>query len=144
MSGVIVAIDLILLRSLLHLRKYKPWLGRRVDRWLQDGVFQLQRRAHEAHGSGIWKDLSEEVPVTTEKILLPELPFETLPEAQSSAIHPVPQMESEKAKSSPGIQIEEIFPLSGSSTFGSDLVETESSGSGKTTVESGSRGKENV
>lgn len=38
-----------------------------MDRWLQDGIFQLQRRAHEAQGSGTWENLSEEVPVTMEE-----------------------------------------------------------------------------
>ncbi|KAJ4298081.1 hypothetical protein N0V90_005980 [Kalmusia sp. IMI 367209] len=49
----------------------------RLDRWVQDGIFQLQRRAYEAHTDGIWKDLDKEVPVTIEKTNLPDLPIES-------------------------------------------------------------------
>jgi hypothetical protein len=39
----------------------------------------LLRRAHEAQGNGIWTDLKEDVPVTTDTFSLPDLPVETLP-----------------------------------------------------------------
>ncbi|KAF2871857.1 hypothetical protein BDV95DRAFT_594151 [Massariosphaeria phaeospora] len=78
-SGTIVLIDLVLLRFLIYLRKFQQALAPRIDRWTQDSVFQLDRRAHEAQGNGIWKDLDNEVPVTTEGIELPDLLLETLP-----------------------------------------------------------------
>lgn len=71
-------IDLVLLRSLVHLRRYTSGLAPRIDRWLQDGIFQLTRRAYEAQGNGIWKNLAEEVPITTDKSALPDLTMETL------------------------------------------------------------------
>jgi len=46
---------------------------------MQDGIYQLQRRAHEAQGNGTWKKLTDEVPVTSENTPLPDLPIETLP-----------------------------------------------------------------
>lgn len=136
MSAIFVATDLVLLRSLLHLRKYKPWLGRRVDRWLQDGIFQLQRRAQEAHGNGVWRDLSEEVPVTLENTLLPDLPFETLPdlttpnskfqsvqEQKSATTGSMTPTQTEEVKISPHIQVNEISSYPGSPTSESHLVE---------------------
>jgi hypothetical protein len=170
MSGMFVATDLVLLRSLLHLRKYKPWLGRRVDRWLQDGVFQLQRRAHEAHGQGVWKNLSDEVPITSEKILLPELPFESLPgpltpisgneslhKPESAVTGFAPHAQAEEGKVSSHVQVDEMSPYPGSPTSESHLVEMHLGGplasplspsstetSGSISVSSSSSGRENV
>jgi hypothetical protein len=78
-SGTIVLTDLVLLRSLLYLRKYKTRLSPRLDRWLQDGIYQLQRRAQEAQNNGVWIKLTEEVPITSVKTSLPELLIDTLP-----------------------------------------------------------------
>ena len=46
---------------------------------MQDGVFQLQRRAYEAHGEGTWSCLDQEVPVTEKDEKFPVLPIQTHP-----------------------------------------------------------------
>ncbi|KAF1846848.1 uncharacterized protein K460DRAFT_132067 [Cucurbitaria berberidis CBS 394.84] len=74
-SLVVTLLDLVLLR-LIIVPKRSP----RIDRWIQDGIFQLQRRAYEAHGEGVWSRLEKDVPMTTsigEK--LAELPVESQP-----------------------------------------------------------------
>ena len=54
----------------------KRALAPRIDSWIQDGVFQLQRRAYEAHGEGPWERCSHEVPVTVGHVLLSTLPVD--------------------------------------------------------------------
>jgi len=49
-ATTIVICDLVLLRFLIYIRKYIAPLAPRLDRWFQDGIYQLQRRAHEAQG----------------------------------------------------------------------------------------------
>jgi hypothetical protein len=71
--------DLLLLRSLILWRKLKKSAAPRLDRWIQDGVYQLQRRAYEASGNGDWDNLADEVPVTREPTKLPDLQIETSP-----------------------------------------------------------------
>lgn len=51
----------------------------RIHRWIQDGVFQLQRRAYEAYGQGTWRNLDEEVPMIDVSDKLEELPLKSLP-----------------------------------------------------------------
>jgi hypothetical protein len=82
-ATTIVLVDLTLLRFLGFLLKYNHGLAPRIDRWVQDGIFQLQRRAHEAQGHGVWKGLKEDVPVTVEKCLLPDLETDTLVNTKS-------------------------------------------------------------
>lgn len=48
-----------------------------MSRWIQDGIFQLQRRAYEAHGEGTWFHLAKEVPMTDIGVKLEELPLES-------------------------------------------------------------------
>ncbi|KAF2746629.1 hypothetical protein M011DRAFT_403849 [Sporormia fimetaria CBS 119925] len=79
MASVFVITDLTLLRFLSFLLKYKRSLGPRLDRWIHDGIFQLERRAHEAQGHGAWKNLEEEIPVTRDKCLLEDLTTDTVP-----------------------------------------------------------------
>ncbi|KAF2745218.1 hypothetical protein M011DRAFT_479365 [Sporormia fimetaria CBS 119925] len=76
-SSTIVTVDMLILRILISCRRFRAGFAPRIDRWIQDGIFQLQRRAHEAQGHGTWKDLREDVPVTTHSILLPDLHTET-------------------------------------------------------------------
>ena len=45
----------------------------RINRWIQDGVLQLQRRAYEAEGQGVWSKLDEKIPLTEPGKLLLEL-----------------------------------------------------------------------
>lgn len=73
-SGVLILLDLFLFRLLLCSKKFSRLQSSRLQRWVQDGVFQMQRRAYEAHGLGNWEHLSTDIPVTTESIDLPDLP----------------------------------------------------------------------
>jgi hypothetical protein len=92
MSFVIVTallfaiIDTVLLRFLIYLSTFRKALSPRIDRWIQDGVLQLQRRAFEAHKEGSWSGLSKEVPLTDAKELLAELPLASLPSANTSTV----------------------------------------------------------
>jgi hypothetical protein len=45
----------------------------RLNRWIQDGVLQLQRCAFEAEGKGTWENLDNDIPVTTYGERLSEL-----------------------------------------------------------------------
>ncbi|KAF2277918.1 uncharacterized protein EI97DRAFT_415680 [Westerdykella ornata] len=81
-SSVIVLTDVVLLRVLIYLSKFRKSMAPRLDRWIQDGIFQLQRRAHEAQGNGVWKDLADDVPVTVDNTKLPDLLLETLGETE--------------------------------------------------------------
>ncbi|KAF2110750.1 hypothetical protein BDV96DRAFT_199237 [Lophiotrema nucula] len=65
-------LDLGLLRTLIFVKKLRH---PRIDRWIQDGVFQLQRRAYEAAGEGQWRRLRKEVPTTVGTERLQELPL---------------------------------------------------------------------
>lgn len=62
---LVVAIDLVLLRFLIYLKSFRRALSPRIVRWIDDGLFQIQRKAFEAHGEGTWECLDEVVPVTT-------------------------------------------------------------------------------
>lgn len=76
-SGTIVRLDLVLLRFLMLLprKSSRP----RLERWIQDGVFQLQRRAYEARGNAVWVRLKKEVPITKESTKLADLEVESYP-----------------------------------------------------------------
>jgi hypothetical protein len=64
-----------LLKYLIYLGKFRKALSPRIDRWIQDGVLQLQRRAYEAQGQGTWSDLDKEVPLTQANDMLDDLPL---------------------------------------------------------------------
>ena len=70
-STLLAVIDISLLKFLVYLSKFRAALSPRIDRWIQDGVLQLQRRAFEAQGQGIWTRLDKDVPLTVkgEKLL---------------------------------------------------------------------------
>lgn len=76
-ASIITLVDLILLRSFTSLKKFSERKSPRIDRWIQDGVYQLQRRAYEARGEGIWVDLTSENPFTIESTKLPDLPIQS-------------------------------------------------------------------
>lgn len=42
-------------------------VGPRIERWIQDGILQLQRRAYESTRQGTWSLLDKEVPITTKR-----------------------------------------------------------------------------
>ncbi|KAF2733975.1 hypothetical protein EJ04DRAFT_577282 [Polyplosphaeria fusca] len=66
-----------ILRMAIFLSKFRRALAPKIDRWVQEGVFQLQRRAFEANGEGTWYDRNEEIPLTADIELLAELPVDT-------------------------------------------------------------------
>lgn len=63
---------------MIYLTRFRRALGPRIDRWIQDGVWQLQRRAYEGEGYRGWTDLEADVPLTYEK-QLKDLPILWLP-----------------------------------------------------------------
>jgi hypothetical protein len=69
--------DLVVLKFLIFLQRPRDVLAPKIDRWIQDGVFQLQRRAYEASGEGVWVRQDKEVPATVNDQLLRELSAET-------------------------------------------------------------------
>jgi hypothetical protein len=79
-------IDVVLLRFLIYLSTFRKALSPRIERWIQDGVLQLQRRAYEAHNEGTWSGLSQEVPWTKPNQELAELPLASLPSANTSVV----------------------------------------------------------
>jgi hypothetical protein len=72
-------LDVSLLKFLIFLDSFKAFFSPRIDRWIQDGVWQLQRRANEAHGQGTWSNLTSDVPLTGGKEMLIELPLASVP-----------------------------------------------------------------
>jgi hypothetical protein len=82
---VITALDLILLKFLVFWNTFRGLLAPRIDAWIQDGVFQLQRRAYEAHGEGTWERLEKEVPATLDGTELATFPLDSTPVCKCSA-----------------------------------------------------------
>jgi hypothetical protein len=77
-AGLVTIIDISLLRFLIFLTRFRTALAPRIDRWIQDGVWQLQRRAYEAQGYA-WVDLEGEIPLTAPNEQLKDLPVMWLP-----------------------------------------------------------------
>ena len=94
-SCVIDLVDLILIRILTMLRELKKMSSARIDRWIQDGVFQLQRRAYEAQGEGSWKRLTTDNPVTVKNTKFKDLPIESV---YSVHLSPISQQEKPEAR----------------------------------------------
>jgi hypothetical protein len=63
---------------MIYLTRFRRALGPRIDRWIQDGVWQLQRRAYEGEGYRGWTDLEADIPLTNER-MLKDLPILWLP-----------------------------------------------------------------
>ena len=63
---LIVTVDITLLKFLIYMSRFRHsrWIGPRLERWVQDGALQLQRRAFEAQRQGSWISLDKEVPIT--------------------------------------------------------------------------------
>lgn len=68
-------LDILVLKFLIFLSGFRKTLSPRLDRWIQDGVLQLQRRAYEAEGQGTWSNLDSDVPLTENKEMLTPLPL---------------------------------------------------------------------
>lgn len=77
---MVVTIDITLLKFLIFLSEFRRLTGlsNRLNRWTQDGVLQLQRRAYEAQRRGEWVDLEHDVPLTARKEALEDLPVESV------------------------------------------------------------------
>jgi hypothetical protein len=78
-SSLIAIIDIALLKFLIYLSSFKRVLAPRIDRWIQDGVWQLQRRAYEAQGHRTWIDLESEIPRIDGKEQFKDLPITWVP-----------------------------------------------------------------
>ncbi|KAJ4363717.1 hypothetical protein N0V95_001032 [Ascochyta clinopodiicola] len=77
-SLFVALLDITILRIMIYLTRFRRALGPRIDRWIQDGVWQLQRRAYEGEGYRGWTDLEADIPLTYEK-KLKDLPILWLP-----------------------------------------------------------------
>ncbi|KAF2877339.1 hypothetical protein BDV95DRAFT_143204 [Massariosphaeria phaeospora] len=73
LSAVIVMLNITLLKFLIFLSRSKHAFSPRITRWIQDGIWQLQRRAYEAQDQGNWVDLEMDIPLTEKGQLLPDL-----------------------------------------------------------------------
>ncbi|KAH7138701.1 hypothetical protein B0J11DRAFT_500902 [Dendryphion nanum] len=98
-SIFMLVIDVTLLKFLVFLSNFQKAFSPRIDVWLQDGIWQLQQRAHQAQGQGSWMNLEKDVPITGRGDLLPGLPSRqtqhslgTLPKSilASSRSNPIP------------------------------------------------------
>lgn len=69
--------NILLLRFMIFLSRFRRALAPRLDRWVQDGVFQLQRRAFDSYNQGTWSHINQEIPVTMDGQFLAELPVES-------------------------------------------------------------------
>jgi hypothetical protein len=90
-------VDIVVLRFFVYHSKFRQALSPRIERWIQDDVLQLQRRAYEAHKEGTWSKLSSEVPLTKANELLAELPLDSVPSANSPLVSAPPYKFQSKA-----------------------------------------------
>ena len=91
-----IILDLLLLRFLIYLSKFRRALTPRIDRWIQDGVFQLQRRAYQAYGQGTWERLDHPTPITIYLEELDDLPTDSNSETMAPIIAESPSRSMEK------------------------------------------------
>lgn len=78
-SIMVSVLDIMLLKFLVYLSSFRRALAPRIDRWIQDGVWQLQRRAYEGEGHRDWKDLESEIPLMHKDQKLKDLSITWLP-----------------------------------------------------------------
>ena len=74
-TAVLMILDLGLLRFLTYNKRFRRTLAPRIEHWVQDGVFQLQRRAYEANNQGSWDRLEKEIPIERTGDQLRHLPL---------------------------------------------------------------------
>jgi hypothetical protein len=72
-------VDITLLKFLIYLARFRRRLGPRVERWIQDGVWQFQRRAYEGVGQRDWTELESEIPLTDKGQMMKDLPILWVP-----------------------------------------------------------------
>lgn len=58
--------------------KFQSTLTPRLNRWIQDGVWQLQRHAYEAQGHDDWLDIEREIPLNKKGEVFKDLPASPL------------------------------------------------------------------
>jgi len=78
---VFTILDLVLLKFLIFLQRFRRALAPRIDQWIQDGIFQIQRKAYEAYSQATWdgKRLEKDIPATISADALDRLPLELRP-----------------------------------------------------------------
>jgi hypothetical protein len=74
-TSLVTILDLAALKIFVFFSQFRRALAPRIERWVQDGVFHLQRRAYEGNQYGNWELLDRDVPVIVPSELLPELPL---------------------------------------------------------------------
>lgn len=77
--GVVTVLDLLLLKFLIFWHRFRGLLSPRIDAWVEDGIFQLQRRAYEAYGQGKWEFPDKEVPITIDDADLAPFGLKSIP-----------------------------------------------------------------
>jgi hypothetical protein len=87
-SLLALVVDITLLKFLIYIARFRRHLGPRVERWIQDGVWQLQRRAYEGEGQRDWTDLESEIPLTEKRTLMKDLPIMWLPGKSPMVVQP--------------------------------------------------------
>lgn len=80
-------VDVTLLQFLVYLSSFRRQLGPRIERWIQDGVWQMQRRAYEGEGHRGWSDLESEIPLMDNACKLKDLPILWVPGKSPTMIH---------------------------------------------------------
>jgi hypothetical protein len=85
-SALVAILDIFILKFMIYLSRFRAALSPRIDRWIQDGIWQLQRRAYEGEGYRCWTDLEADVPLTTEN-QLKDLPILWLPSKSPAVNH---------------------------------------------------------
>ncbi|KAF2015277.1 hypothetical protein BU24DRAFT_450022 [Aaosphaeria arxii CBS 175.79] len=78
LSSFFIVLDITLLKFLIYASRFRRVLAPRIDRWIQDGVLQLQRRAYESRGEGPWTNLEKEIPLMDGGCELPDLSTDSL------------------------------------------------------------------
>ncbi|KAH7087776.1 hypothetical protein FB567DRAFT_353579 [Paraphoma chrysanthemicola] len=76
-SLIITICNTLILRFFIFMSRFRAALAPRIDRWVQDGIYQMQRRAFEAQNQGYWIQLEQEVPITMHREKLHELPVDS-------------------------------------------------------------------
>ena len=76
-STIFTLCNTLILRFFIFMARFRAALAPRINHWVQDGIFQLQRRAFEAQGQGCWIHIEQEIPITLDGGKLRELHVES-------------------------------------------------------------------
>ncbi|KAF2120277.1 hypothetical protein BDV96DRAFT_642118 [Lophiotrema nucula] len=71
---VVTILDLVLLKYLIFLQRWRKALSPGIIHWIRDGIYQLQWRAYDTYGEGDWEYTNKEVPLTVTGEFLRDLP----------------------------------------------------------------------